>query len=173
MRTAYRRYLEKKETIPSGSGGNIYKEYQYLQWLNVYIENHETSTNLPCDEQLDDWIIKDQQILVSNKKDSILDQIPSTSQYDDAFNGYYVFEFVETEVIARERSVKSFLNSLAKFTRKHLVNLFKKRLWHRCFPVKFANFLRTVIFIEHLQWLLLFKLIGRNLQETKILIKNR
>ena len=22
-------------------------------------------------------------------------------------------------------------------------NLIKKRLWHRCFPVKFANFLRT------------------------------
>ena len=35
------------------------------------------------------------------------------------------------------------------------VNLLKKRLWHRCFPVNFAKFLRTPFFIEHLEWLLL------------------
>ena len=34
-------------------------------------------------------------------------------------------------------------------------NLLKKRLWHRCFPVNFAKFLRTSSFIEHLWWLLL------------------
>ena len=33
--------------------------------------------------------------------------------------------------------------------------LFKKRLWHRCFPVNFAKFLRTPFLTEHLQWLLL------------------
>ena len=33
--------------------------------------------------------------------------------------------------------------------------LFKKRLWHRCFPVDFVKFLRTPFFIEHLWWLLL------------------
>ena len=33
--------------------------------------------------------------------------------------------------------------------------LLKKRLWHRCFPVNFANFLRTPLFAEHLSWLLL------------------
>ena len=32
--------------------------------------------------------------------------------------------------------------------------LLKKRLRHRCFPVKFARFLRTPFFTEHLQWLL-------------------
>ena len=32
--------------------------------------------------------------------------------------------------------------------------LFKKRLWHRCFPVNFAKFLRTPFFTEHLRWLL-------------------
>ena len=31
----------------------------------------------------------------------------------------------------------------------------KERLWHRCFPVNFAKFLRTTFFIEHLWWLLL------------------
>ena len=34
-------------------------------------------------------------------------------------------------------------------------NFIKKRLWHRCFPVNFAEFLRPPIFIEYLQWLLL------------------
>ena len=28
--------------------------------------------------------------------------------------------------------------------------LLKKRLWHRCFPVNFAKFLRKPFFIEHL-----------------------
>ena len=33
--------------------------------------------------------------------------------------------------------------------------LFKKRLWHRCFPVNFVKFCRTLFFIEHLWWMLL------------------
>ena len=35
------------------------------------------------------------------------------------------------------------------------VTLLKKRLWHRCFPVNFAKFLRTPFLAEHLWWLLL------------------
>ena len=33
--------------------------------------------------------------------------------------------------------------------------LFKKRPWHRCFPVNFVKFLRTRFFKERLRWLLL------------------
>ena len=33
--------------------------------------------------------------------------------------------------------------------------LIKKRLWHRCFPMSFAKFLRTSFFTEHFWWLLL------------------
>ena len=33
--------------------------------------------------------------------------------------------------------------------------LLKKSPWHRCFPVNFAEFLRTPSFTEHLWWLLL------------------
>ena len=33
--------------------------------------------------------------------------------------------------------------------------LSKKRLWYRSFAVKFAEFLRTLIFKEHLRWLIL------------------
>ena len=63
---------------------------------------------------------------------------------------------------------KGVLRNFKKFTGKHLCqNLFsnkvaarpatslKKRLWHRCFPVNFAKFLRTPFFIENLWWLLL------------------
>ena len=61
---------------------------------------------------------------------------------------------------------KGVLRNFAKFTSKHpcqsrLFNQLaglqaeKKRLWHRCFPVNFATFLRTPFFTEHLQWLLL------------------
>ena len=43
------------------------------------------------------------------------------------------------------------LRNLTKFTGKHLchslfsnkVSLLKKRLWHKCYPVNFAKFLRT------------------------------
>ena len=32
----------------------------------------------------------------------------------------------------------------------------KRKVWHRCFPVNFLKFLRTLFFTEHLWWLLLF-----------------
>ena len=32
-------------------------------------------------------------------------------------------------------------------------NFIKKSLWHRCFPVNFAKFLRTPFLTEHLRWL--------------------
>ena len=65
---------------------------------------------------------------------------------------------------------KDVLRYFAKFTGKHLCQslffnkvaclrpgtLLKKRLWHRCFPVNFAKFLRTSFFTEHLRWLLLY-----------------
>ena len=64
---------------------------------------------------------------------------------------------------------KDVLENFAKFTRKHLyqslffnnvtalspATLLKKRLWHRCFSVTFAKFLRTPFLTEHLLFLLL------------------
>ena len=64
---------------------------------------------------------------------------------------------------------KVVLRNFAKLTGKHLcqslrpATLFKKRLWHRCFLVNFAKFLRTSFFIEHLRWLLLNAEKGANL----------
>ena len=46
------------------------------------------------------------------------------------------------------------------------VTLFKKSIQHRCFPVKFAKLLRTTIFTEHFQWLLMiFQEICKFLEE--------
>ena len=59
--------------------------------------------------------------------------------------------------------------NFAKFTGKYLcqsfffnkvaslrpATLLKKSLWHKCFPVNFAKFLRTSFVTEHLRWLLL------------------
>ena len=68
--------------------------------------------------------------------------------------------------VFREKGV---LRNFTKFTGKHLcqnlvlnkvaglksATLFKKRFWHRCFPVNFVKFLRTPFCTEHLWWLLL------------------
>ena len=39
--------------------------------------------------------------------------------------------------------------------------LLKKRLWHRCFPMKFVKFPRTPFCKEHLWWLLLIKVTNK------------
>ena len=50
---------------------------------------------------------------------------------------------------------KGVLRNFSKFTRKYLCQslaiFLKKRLWHRCFPVIFANFLRIPFFTEHIR----------------------
>ena len=60
---------------------------------------------------------------------------------------------------------KNFLRNFAKFTGKHLCQslfwketaaLLKKRLWHRCFPVIFANILRALFLTKHLRQLVLY-----------------
>ena len=62
---------------------------------------------------------------------------------------------------------KCVLRNFPKFTRKDLcqslffnkvaglmpATLLKKRLWHKCFPVNFAKFLRISFLTEHLRWL--------------------
>ena len=50
----------------------------------------------------------------------------------------------------------------ASFFSLRPATLLKKRLWHRCFHVNFVKFLKTLFFIEHLWWLLLFTLLYVN-----------
>ena len=82
----------------------------------------------------------------------------------------FIFDFVfYIQAVAQRCSVrKVFLeisqnsqeNTCARFSflikLQTPATLLKKRLWHRCFPVNFAKFLRTPFLTEHLRWLLLF-----------------
>ena len=68
---------------------------------------------------------------------------------------YYIFfnfRSSRTEVFCKKDALRNF----AKFTGKHLcqsLTLLKKTLWHSCFPVNFARFLKTPCFTEHIRWL--------------------
>ena len=62
-------------------------------------------------------------------------------------------QWLKREEFDKVHTKKSLLRS-SRFPRP--ASLSNKRLWHRCFPVNFAKFLRTPFFSEQLQWLLLF-----------------
>ena len=80
---------------------------------------------------------------------------------------------------------KGVLGNFVKVTGKHLcqsflfnkvvglkpATLLKMRIWHSCFPVNFANILRTPFFIEHLWWLLLSKN-NKNNKNNKLVLNN-
>ena len=66
----------------------------------------------------------------------------------DPIKGNLYQIIASTEAAAQRCSVKNvFLeisqNSQGNTCASFLINLLKKRLWHRCFPVNFAKFLRT------------------------------
>ena len=81
------------------------------------------------------------------------------------YQSYVLYRSSRPEVFCKKGGLRNF----AKFTGKHLyksrlfnkvaglrpATLLKKRLWHRCFPLNFAKFLRTPFLTEHLWWLLL------------------
>ena len=54
------------------------------------------------------------------------------------------------EAVVVRCSVKKVFLEISQNSLKRDLNLFKKGLWHRCFPVNFGKFLRTPFFIEHL-----------------------
>ena len=52
-------------------------------------------------------------------------------------------------------AIVSFLIKLQALGLRPAAALLKKRLWHRCFPVNFAKFIRAPFLKDHLSWLLL------------------
>ena len=73
----------------------------------------------------------------------------------------YIFRSSRSEVFCKKKILRKFAN----FTGKHLcqclflikvATLSKNRLWHRCFPVTFAKFLKKPFILELFQWLLLY-----------------
>ena len=60
--------------------------------------------------------------------------------------------------VRSSRQTCSVKNTFLEISQKNAcarVSFLKKRLWHRCFPVNFAKFLRISFLREHLRWLLL------------------
>ena len=82
---------------------------------------------------------------------------------------YKLFVLIYVEAAVRRCSVKKVFLEISQNSQENTcarvsfliklqawpATLLKKRLWHRCFPVNFAKFLRTPFFTEHLWWLLL------------------
>ena len=64
------------------------------------------------------------------------------------------------KAVAQTSSVKKVFLEISQNSKETTLQaapatLLKKRLWHRCFPVNIAKYLRTPFFTEHLWWLLL------------------
>ena len=69
----------------------------------------------------------------------------------------YIYTYL-TEVVVRTCSIKKVFLEISQNSQDNIlarVSLFKKRPWHRCFPVSFVKFLRISFFTEHLRWLVL------------------
>ena len=64
-------------------------------------------------------------------------------------------EKVFLEILQNSRKNTSVRASFFNKLQVEPSSLLKKRLWHRCFPVNLAKFLRTPLLTEHLRWLLL------------------
>ena len=64
------------------------------------------------------------------------------------------------DLFCKKRCSCKFCRILRKTTVSKLqaTTLLKNRLWHRCFPLNFAKFLRTPFYKEYLRWLLLWKI---------------
>ena len=78
------------------------------------------------------------------------------------FRGRFLGVFKFFELAAPNNPVwkKKSHMKLNTSTNSYFVNLKllkkKDKLWHSCSPVNFSKCLKTAIFIEHLQWLLLY-----------------
>ena len=95
--------------------------------------------------------------------------------------------FQLTEAVAQRCSVKKVFSGISKKIHGQTrcqslllkkvaglsLQLYKRRLWHRLFPVNFVKFLRTPFYIEHFWWQLLFlypkhKTLGKDYEQQDI-----
>ena len=73
----------------------------------------------------------------------------------------FTYRSSRLEVLCRKGVFRNFAKFTGKQSPESLVpeprpaTLLKKRLWHTCFPLNLAKFLRIFFFTEHFRWLLL------------------
>ena len=72
--------------------------------------------------------------------------------------GWYFLITLVVLTIATRSVLKDLCQSLLfnKVSGLRPATSLRKRLWHRCFPLNFAKFLRTLFLTENLRWLLLW-----------------
>ena len=80
--------------------------------------------------------------------------IPIRNSRPEVFCKQGVFLEISQNSQENTCAIVSFLIKLQTSGLKSATSL-KKRLWHRCFTVNFAKFLRTLFVTEHLRWLFL------------------
>ena len=66
---------------------------------------------------------------------------------------FSLFQKQSSRGVLQERCSLKFRKIHRKSPGLRPANLLKKRLWHRCFSVNIAKFLRTPFLTEHLRWL--------------------
>ena len=117
-------------------------------------------------------------------KSSITDARLGSKYASDKYASGSLFPYAESVIWGCSIYRKGALRDFTKFTGKYLcqriffnevaclrpATSLKMSLWHRCFPVNFAKFLRTPFFTKHLWWLLLPILTIRLKMFSKILI---
>ena len=69
--------------------------------------------------------------------------------------GSLMFRSSRPDVFCKKCVLRNFEKFTVKDLCQSLLLIIKKRLWHSCFPVNFAKFLRTYFLTEHFRWLLL------------------
>ena len=76
---------------------------------------------------------------------------PSKSSLNDYFVAFYNFHLQLFHlVIIRACNFSTTFRSIHQRCSARPATLLKKRLWHRCFPVNFVEFLKTPFLIEYL-----------------------
>ena len=77
---------------------------------------------------------------------------PKSSQDVKLYLVYFLWQKIKKECLQWSSLPQISFNKVADLKS---ATLLKKRLWHRCFPVNFAKFLRKSFLTEHLWWLIL------------------
>ena len=69
----------------------------------------------------------------------------------------FISSFVHVLAVVPRCSVKKVFLEILQNSQENTCarDSFSEILWHRCFPVNFAKFLRTLFFTEHFRWLFL------------------
>ena len=123
-----------------------------MQNVRLFVNRAKCSKKYCQDEELLDFLI----YLIKNYhyvcRDLVFAVSPWRTNIVSFFNPL-------TEAVVQMYSVKRCcVRNFAKFIGKHLrqILFLKKRLWHRCFPVNIANFLRRTFFLKHLRRQVLF-----------------